>query len=407
MKKLRNKTFITIFTIFTVFLLFILTFYNIQNYKREYDGVKNNLIRINDLVKESKRRIPIEDKNKELDNKFIMDYDVYTILLDSNNSIIDIINHSDTTNTNITKVADTILKNNKDNIIKINNLYIKGYSYNLVNNNYLVIINTNNISERLINNLIISLIIFLISLIIIYFLTKIITNFLVKPAEETYTKQKEFIADASHELKTPIAVIMASTDALENEPKEKKYLNNIKDQTEKMNNLITNLLNLSKIEESVNKELYTKENISKIIKKEILTFESLAFENNTSIETNIKENIILNCNPLEIQELLSILIDNAIKHTKNKVPIKITLNEKKNDIILEVTNYGDTIAKEDYEKIFERFYRVDKSRNRSSNRYGLGLAIAKSIVIKHNGKISVTSNNGYTIFKIIFKKNIK
>lgn len=407
MKKLRNKTFITIFTIFTIFIILILTFYNIQNYKREYDGVKNNLIRINDLIKESKRRIPIEDKNRELDNKFIMDYDVYTILLDKNNSIIDIINHSDNTNINITTVAETILTNNKDNIIKINNLYTKGYSYNLLNNNYLVIINTNNISKRLVNSLSLSLIILLISLIIIYFLTKIITNFLVKPAEETYIKQREFIADASHELKTPIAVIMASTDAVENEPKEKKYLNNIKDQTEKMNNLITNLLNLSKLEESTNKELYTKENISKLIEKEALTFESLAFENNTSIETIIKENIILNCNPIEIQELLSILIDNAIKHTKNKKTINITLNEKKNDIILEVTNYGDTIAKEDYEKIFERFYRVDKSRNRSSNRYGLGLAIAKSIVLKHNGKISVASNNGYTTFKIILKKNIK
>ena len=90
------------------------------------------------------------------------------------------------------------------------------------------------------------------------------------------------------------------------------------------------------------------------------------------------------------------------------MPIKVTLTEQKNDIILEVINYGDTIPKEDEEKIFERFYRLDKGRNRSTNRYGLGLAIAKSIVNNHNGIISAHSEEDKTIFKIIFKKkNIK
>ena len=112
----------------------------------------------------------------------------------------------------------------------------------------------------------------------------------------------------------------------------------------------------------------------------------------------IEPNIEFKCNENLIIDLMSILIDNAIKHCKEKGKVEINLFKKGKQIILEVKNTGLPIKKEDEEKIFERFYKADTSRNRDSNNYGLGLAIAKNIVEKHNGSISAHSVNGYTIF---------
>ena len=336
-----------------------------------------------------------------------MDYEVYTIILNSDNEIVNTINHSnEETDFNIEEISQNILNNNNKDTLKINNLYFSNYSYNLKNNDSLIVMNTKNISERLINILLTSIIIFIIFEIIIIYIAYLITNWLIKPAIDSFQKQKDFIADASHELKTPLAVIMASADSLEKNPKETKYLDNIKSESDRMSKLIASLLDLSKLESGVNKDNYKLENLSKIIEKSTLTFESLAYENNTSIDADIEENIMFNCSNIEINELISILIDNAIKHSEKDIPIKVSLKKQKNEIILEVINKGSEISKDDCEKIFERFYRLDKSRNRDSNRYGLGLAIAKNIVINHGGIISASSNSGYTNFKVIFK-NIK
>ena len=136
----------------------------------------------------------------------------------------------------------------------------------------------------------------------------------------------------------------------------------------------------------------------------MLTFESLIYEKNINLEYDIEENINTKCDEDQIKQLVGILIDNAIKHSSTKGEIKVKLKKEKGNIVLTVTNKGEEIAKEDREKIFERFYRTDKSRNRNENRYGLGLAIAKNIVTNHNGEISANSENGYTTFKVIIKE---
>lgn len=395
MKELKKKTFLTIFLIFTSFLLIITIFTNFQNYTREYNNIKNNLLRVNNIFYKG-------DKPNGIDNRIVMDYEIYTITYDSNNNIVNIYTHTnEESNFDINTIASNILKDNKHGY-KINNLYFSNYAYRF-DNDSLTVINTQNIKERLSNYLLLSLGLFLLLEIIVLFITYLITNYLTKPAEDSFKKQKDFIADASHELKTPVAVIMASTDALEknNNP---KYLNNIKNETERMNKLITSLLDLSKLESGVNKDTYTLENISKIIEKATLTFESIAYEKNVLIDTSIDENIMFKCGGVEINELVSILLDNAIKHSYKDTCIKVNLSNNKNDIKLEVINTGDEIKKEDEEKIFERFYRVDKGRNRNEGRYGLGLAIAKNIVINHNGKIKAYSNNGKTTFEVILKK---
>lgn len=404
MKKLKTKTFITICTIFSLFLISLLFITNYQTYSKEQENIKRNLTRLNTITTSSKLSELSPKKPNNLNNPIIMDYEVYTVILNANN-ITNIISHSDkNTLLNIDAIASKIIANNKTSTIKVNNLYFSDYSYNYQKNNYITIINNSQVKERLRSLLLTSLIIFLLFECLIFYISKLITTWITKPAIESFNKQKNFIADASHELKTPLAVIMASADSLEINPTEKKWLNNIKQETDKMNNLITNLLNLSKLENGINKENYTITNISKIVEKQALTFESLAYENNIKIKTNIEKDIYFKSSPQEISELLSILIDNAIKHGKKNSTIKIELLTEKDSIIINVINKGEAIPKEECEKIFERFYRLDKSRNRASGRYGLGLAIAKNIVINHNGKISAFSKSGYTTFKVIFKR---
>lgn len=142
------------------------------------------------------------------------------------------------------------------------------------------------------------------------------------------------------------------------------------------------------------------ENISKIVEKICLTFEGIAFQEEVQICTDIQDNISFKCNKEEIEKLISINLDNAIKHSYKKSIIKVNMHKEKNNIIIEIVNSGDPIKKGDEEKIFERFYREDKARSRKENRYGLGLAIAKNIVTNHGGTITAASNDGKTTFKI-------
>ena len=248
--------------------------------------------------------------------------------------------------------------------------------------------------------IIISITASILALIIIYIIAKKVSKFIVKPVEETFEKQKQFISDASHELKTPLAVIEANADVLENEIGNNKWMGYIQNEIESMNKLINELLLLAKIENIDNLKDYKPFNVSKETEIIISMFESMAYEKNVKINSNIQEDIILNGHKEDIEHILSTLIDNAIKHTEPKKDILIELSKEKNEIIIQVKNMGEPIPEAEREKIFERFYRIDKSRNRNEKRYGLGLAIAKATVSKYNGRIEVLYNNGYTIFKV-------
>ena len=129
-------------------------------------------------------------------------------------------------------------------------------------------------------------------------------------------------------------------------------------------------------------------------------FESMAYEKNVKLKSNIQKYVIMNGNKEDIEHILSTLIDNAIKHTEPTKQIIVELKKEKNEIIMQVKNMGQAIPEAEREKIFERFYRIDKSRNRNEKRYGLGLSIAKSTVQKYKGKIEVSCIDGFTIFKV-------
>lgn len=240
-----------------------------------------------------------------------------------------------------------------------------------------------------------------IGLIVAYVISKKVSNWIVKPVEETFSKQVQFISDASHELKTPLAVIEANSDVLENEVGDNKWLRYIQNETQNMDKLINELLLLAKMENTDSIKTYENFDLSQEAEMSASVFESMAFEKKVQIKTDIQKDIRFNGNNQDLGHVFSVLIDNAIKHAEENTEVLVELKKEREKIVLKVSNHGEEIPKEEREKIFERFYRVDKSRNRNEKRYGLGLAIAKSIVLKYNGEISVDCVNGITTFKVV------
>ena len=412
MKKLRNKVFTVICLILTIFLVSILIIFNFQNYYKNVNNIKNNLMRM-DVSKENEQtKQPTNnneaqkqiDKPDEENAQIFMDSTIYTVLLDENLSVKDVINHTtdNISDEEIKEIAENIIKSRNNENLKIGNLYFTNYSYAFnMKNTSLVIIDNTKTKTELIEMLKVSVLIFAILEMIIVISSNQITNWIIKPVEESFNKQKQFIQDASHELKTPLAVIIASSEALENNPNERKWLDNIKEEADGMNNLVSDLLEMAKSENKV-QEQYMEENLSKLVEKSVLTFESLIFEKNIKLTYNIEKNIFFKCDSKGIKQVIGILMDNAIKHSIENGEIIVNLKKDKRNTIMEVSNKGKEIPKEERARIFERFYRADESRNRAENRYGLGLAIAKNIVNNHEGKISVNCENGYTIFKLTF-----
>ena len=258
--------------------------------------------------------------------------------------------------------------------------------------------------NRFKNTVVFAVIIALFGIIVIYIIAKKISKTIVKPVEKSFEKQKQFVSDASHELKTPLAVIEANADVLQDKVGENKWIMYIQNEVKSMNKLVNDLLILARMEntDSTNNQKF---DLSKEVQMSVAVFESMIYEKKIKLETKIKDNIDFNGDKEDIKHIISIILDNAIKHTQQGDKIIINLEQEKNDIKIEIRNQGEPIPEEEREKIFERFYRIDKSRNRSEKRYGLGLSIAKEIVNKYKGTIKADSQDGFTSF--IIRLNIK
>lgn len=256
-------------------------------------------------------------------------------------------------------------------------------------------------SQQLTGIVINSVIFLLVGIALFFVISYFLSKRIVIPVEERFMKQKQFVSDASHELKTPLAVIQANADLLESEAVGSKWVGYIKDETVRMSNLIEQLLTLTRIDTANKTDNFEMFDCSDAIMSVALPFESVAFESSINYEIRIDPNIHCYGVESEIKQVAAIFLDNALKHTPENGSVKISLQKYsfgREHIKIVVRNTGESIPVEERSKIFDRFYRVDKSRNRSQGRYGLGLAIAKSIVEKHDGKISVDCKSDWIIF---------
>ena len=398
MKKLKNKIFLVLFSMLSIFVLIILITYNAILYINELNNLKENIDTIEAITSRPFYQTDFYDKDL-----MFMDLDVYVVRFDSDMNIVSVYNYSDDDLTSDDIINITNQYNKSYSRIEDINLFFAKYVLLLNSRNELIIINIEDINSKLLFSLELSVLIFAMLELLTIYIVKIISNWLIKPVDEAFKKQKQFIFDASHELKTPLSVIMTSAECLSKNPKETKWLNNIQSETERMNKLVLDLLNLAKYENSCENRILAIADLSKLVEKSVLTFESVIYDKGLKLKYNIDNNIKFKCVDEEIKQLIEILVDNAIKHAYNNSTIIINLTKRKDEISLVVKNRGTKIPKEEQSKIFERFYRSDNSRNRNENRYGLGLAIAKNIIANYNGKIHVECKNGYTSFISTFK----
>ena len=240
-------------------------------------------------------------------------------------------------------------------------------------------------------------------------MARLLSRAIVKPVEENMQAQKRFIADASHELKTPLTVIDANVSVLEQSVAENKWLGYIRDQTERMSALVNELLQLSRLEEDPDASAPRQRerfDAAEAVLMASLPFESVAFERGVALETDVPDTLEAYGDRKDLEQLAAILIDNAVKHSAEGETVRVRLRKTavrhgwKEEAALElsVTDSGDGIPPEALPHIFDRFYRVDASRERKGNSYGLGLAIARGLAEKNGGTIAASSRDGLTEF---------
>lgn len=321
----------------------------------------------------------------------------YTVALSYEGEVIEINNEPPTIHTNdeLKNMATDILKNNKSTGNN-NNLSF----YKADKGGYILVTFMDNtvVNENALTLFRYTLIFGAVALIMFFFLAKFLAEKIVNPLEESYQKQKQFVSDAGHELKTPVSVVSANAELLEREIGSNQWLENIKYENERMGTLVTQLLDLARAENAsfVSEEI----DLSHLVSGETLPFEGVAFEKGITLNSDIENNIKVSGNSTQLKQLVSILLDNAVKHSTAKGDIELKLSRTNHFAVLSVINKGEEIPEEHRKKLFERFYRVDAVRNSEGNHYGLGLAIAKSITESHKGKIEVLCYNGFVEFKV-------
>ncbi|MDR0984546.1 MAG: HAMP domain-containing histidine kinase [Ruminococcus sp.] len=260
-----------------------------------------------------------------------------------------------------------------------------------------------------------SLIIGAVGLVALFFISLFLARLAVKPVEKAWKTQQQFIADAAHELKTPLTVIMANTGILSAHPetpvaKHMQWLNNTTDEAEHMKSLIENMLELAKGDFAKGNLILSSVNLSDIVTNKLLSFEPIAFEKNVVFESEIMPYVSIQGDSERLGRLCGILFDNAVKYAGNPGNVFVKLSQTTSHTVLQVKNNGEPIPAESLEHIFDRFYRADKSRTagniaENTKSYGLGLSIAMQIALEHSAKINVSSTKDTgTIFTVQFKK---
>ncbi|MCP1102020.1 two-component system sensor histidine kinase CiaH [Aequitasia blattaphilus] len=242
-----------------------------------------------------------------------------------------------------------------------------------------------------------------IGLLAVFFLIFLLSGHIIKPFSENYEKQKRFITDAGHELKTPLTIINADTEVLSMDFGENEWINDIQSQTKRLTDLTNDLILLSRMEEEQSPTQMIEFPLSDVIEETTNSFQVLAKTQGKTIDTQIEPFISMYGDEKALRHLLTLFLDNAIKYSDQNGKISVTLKKQKSQIKLSIYNSTESISRQQLDHLFDRFYRTDQSRNSQTGGYGLGLSIAAAIVSAHKGKISAsTEDEKSLLIKVVF-----
>ncbi len=395
--KQQKRIFIVLMIIFTITLVSILVAVNIINVNSSFRQQRR-------MIRDDIGFYGIEafcgNDNQKIKRQ---EYDYSTSVVLKNKTIMVLSNSlKETTDKDILSMTQKLQKSGK----RFGSIDDYIYLVRILKSGNTVYIFVNN-KEALQNSkqfFIVSIFIFLLSVIVFTIISYYLSRWMIKPSEKAIKNQKIFVANISHDLKTPITIIRANADLIENEVKNKKSIKYIQQETEKLNHLVNEMLTLTRIDNTISKENFKSFNFGDSLFDVVLPFESIAYEKGIRFNINIDEVTDYFGDESNIQKLAEILIDNAMSYTAKGGIVDVDAYENSKAVTLSVTNTGEPISDEKKVEIFDRFYRESKSRERTGNHYGLGLSIANTIVKKHNGKITVESKNGKNTFTVILPK---
>ena len=401
-KKLKTKIILVSSTAIFVFLVLILLTINIINYKTVVNEADRTLEKISRDFDKNGNKPPFQDNNpNHMPPEFSPESRFFTIKLDSTNNILEYDTSLFTINANeITDYANKVIQLDKEKG------FVDDFRFLVINKNSVKTIIFLDCSRNLnvyLSFMFASIFIAIISLIIIVGILWILSNSIIKPFALNYEKQKTFITDASHELKTPLTIINTNIDILEMEYGNNESFSDIHTQIDRLRDLTNNLVLLSKMEESDNHPEFIELPISDIIIESIIPFKNFASSQNKLIKETIEDFQTIKGNDKLIRQLLTILLDNAVKYSKENSTIEIIFTKHKNNHLFIITNESSyPLDKEKINYVFDRFYRLDSSRNSSTGGHGIGLSIAKAIADTHNIKInaSIIDENKFQILLI-------
>lgn len=376
--------------------------YNYDNENSDDENLENLSFSGYDILSEYYVLSSVSDFQKKHINdippKTIDSIDYFVIMADTSGKFLDIFNNDEIENSLAQRYIDSILDDGAVSGMIESFQFCKSQK---TNGTVFVFTDKSaemNMLDRLIKT---TILIGSVSFILLSVLVVFLSRKSIEPVQKAFEKQKQFISDASHELKTPLTIISANADVLAGEIGDNKWLNYIQSQAYRMSLLVNDLLNLTRLENNSADMTFSEFNLSQAVLNTALPFECQAFEAHKIFNVDVEKNITIVASERHCKQLFAIFIDNAIKHSDENGEIKVSLKKSGDKKIFSVYNTGSGIRDDEKEKIFERFYRSDDSRSRSTGGYGLGLAIAKSIIDYHKFKLSVENIQGKYIKFII------
>lgn len=396
-KKLRRKFILINMILVTVVLLIVFSALCWSNYRKlESDSINEMRRTLGRDTKMSPPKIEIGGKNK-FDKPPFSILPIFCVIVDENGDVkllsAQNVSISDETASNAAKQAIQ----QQVNIGTLSDLNLRYLKENTPRGIKIAFVDRSSETSEMTDLIVTSLLVGVGGLAGFFLIGLFLSNWALRPVEIAWEQQRQFIADASHELKTPLTVILANTgillshkdDTISNQSKWVEYT-----QTEatRMKKMVEDLLFLAKSDSSRVPMIQGEFNLSDAAWGCLLPFESMAFEQDIILESVVSPNVKFIGDEGQLKQLIIILLDNACKYSRHKGTINFSLESFGDKIKIAVKNTGTPIPKEQIAHLFERFYRVDKARSREEGGYGLGLAIAKQVVENHNGKISVESD---------------